>query len=274
MIDEELEIEEKNEEVNFNKSTILYRNRLIKKLSIIFVCVILIIITRIFNRYIQFDIIMTSYIFLLLLLSSILLGLGIIGYLIISRNDISKESTNKSYKRLLNIFDLLSVVPIFIAILSLSNAFFVSPATVIGQSMEPNYYEDQDILMWHLTNDYERFDVVVLKTDNEEYYIKRIIGLPGEKIIISNNQITVNGVIIEQEFLEDENGSILANTYCNNDPSLTCEFNVPADSFFVLGDNRENSLDSRSHLLGYVHKDSIYGTVIFKFNNIFRSTFN
>ena len=91
MIDEELEIEEKNEEieeVNFDKSTIQYRKRLIKKLSIIFVCVIFIIITRIFDRYIQFDIIMTSYIFLFLLGSSILLGLGIISYLIISRNDI------------------------------------------------------------------------------------------------------------------------------------------------------------------------------------------
>ena len=128
--------------------------------------------------------------------------------------------------------------------------------------------------MWHLTDDYERFDVIVLEADNSDYYLKRIIGLPGDNIIIDHSVITINGEIIEQKFLENEYGSIEAYTYCNSSLQEVCEFNVPLDYYFVLGDNREHSLDSRSTELGYVSKEQIYGTVTFKFNNIFRDIFN
>ena len=106
------------------------------------------------------------------------------------------------------------------------------------------------------------------------FYLKRIIGLPGDHITIDHNVITINGVVIDQEFLEDENGSINVYTYCDTSQLEVCEFNVPVNSYFVLGDNREHSLDSRYPSLGYVSKEQMYGRVIIQFNNILRSILN
>lgn len=278
MSDEILEIEEEQEddleEINNTIITYEYRRKLIKKISIVFGCIILILITRIFDKYVAFDIVMASKFFLVLLAVATFLAIGIALYLFISRNDISSEETRNTHKMLLNVFDLISVVPVFMAIVSIINAFAISPATVIGQSMEPNFYEGEDILMIHVFTNYDRFDVIVLETDNNEYYLKRIIGLPGDLVEIDHNIIKINGEIIEQEFIEDEYGSIISYTYCNNNEQEVCTFNVPIDSYFVLGDNREHSLDSRSNLLGYVKKEQIYGTVIYKFENVFRGIFN
>ncbi|MCK5762242.1 MAG: signal peptidase I, partial [Candidatus Izimaplasma sp.] len=227
-----------------------------------------------FFKHAPFDIIVASSLFVFLLGVSVITGIGILLYMYSSIYTLDSERENKMHKALLNIFDLISVVPMFMVIISLSNTFVVSPATVIGQSMEPTFYEGQDILMTHFTNNYERFDVIVLETEGGDFYLKRIIGLPGDNIKIDHNVISINGVEIEQEFLENEFGSIDVYTYCNTSHLQVCEFDVPLDSYFVLGDNRERSLDSRSDQLGYVNEDQLYGTVVFKFNNIFRDVLN
>jgi len=273
MEDELLETEEIIEEINYAISTNKYRRKLIRKISIVLFCALIIFISRLFDKYAAFDVIMSSMLFQVFIYSIVFVAIVMMIYIQSSKNTVTEETTNKTHKRLLNSFDLISVVPIFMAIVSILNAFFISPATVIGQSMEPSFYEGQDILMWHLTDDYERFDVIVLETENSGYYLKRIIGLPGDNIIIDHNVITINGEIIDQEFLEDEYGSIVVYTYCNSSQLEVCEFNVPTDSYFVLGDNREHSLDSRSDELGYIVKEQIFGTVTFKFNNIFRDIF-
>lgn len=265
--------EEIVEEINYAVSTNIYRRKLINKILVVFVSTILIFITRFF-KHADFDIIMASSLFVFLLGVSVAMGIGILLYMNISKDKIDTMNENKTHKSLLNVFDLVSVVPIFMAIVSIVNILLISPATVIGQSMEPTFYEGEDILMSHITNEYERFDVVVLKTDSGEFYLKRIIGLPGDTVKIDHNIITINGVEIEQTFLEDENGSISVYTYCNTNNIDVCEFNVPQNSYFVMGDNREHSLDSRSSLLGYVDESQLYGKVIIKFNNIFRNVLN
>ncbi len=269
----EEEISEIVEEINYTVSTNKYRKKLIKKISIVFVSVLLIFITRFF-KHAPFDIIVASSLFVFLLGVSIVMGIGILLYMYSSINALDTERENKMHKSLLNIFDLVSVIPIFMVIVSLTNIVAFSPATVVGQSMEPTFYEGQDIIMSHITNNYDQFDIIILETKDGDFYLKRIIGLPGDHIEINNSIITINGTVIDQEFLENESGSIEVNTYCNISQLQVCEFIVPLDHYFVLGDNRENSLDSRSDLLGYVHEDQIYGKVIFKFNNIFRDVLN
>ncbi|MCK5387681.1 MAG: signal peptidase I [Candidatus Izimaplasma sp.] len=269
----EEEISEIVEEINYTVSTNKYRKKLIKKISIVFVSVLLIFITRFF-KHAPFDIIVASSLFVFLLGVSIVMGIGILLYMYSSINALDTERENKMHKSLLNIFDLVSVIPIFMVIVSLTNIVAFSPATVVGQSMEPTFYEGQDIIMSHITNNYDQFDIIILETKDGDFYLKRIIGLPGDHIEINNSIITINGTVIDQEFLENESGSIEVNTYCNISQLQVCEFVVPLDHYFVLGDNRENSLDSRSDLLGYVHEDQIYGKVIFKFNNIFRDVLN
>jgi len=261
------------EEVNYSILTNRYRKKLIMKISIVFGSSLVIFLTRFF-KHAPFDIIVASSLFVFLLGVSVIIGIGILLYMYSSVNSLDTERENRMHKSLLNIYDLISVVPIFMVIISLANTFVVSPATVIGQSMEPTFYEGQDILMTHLTNNYQRFDIIVLETSGGDFYLKRIIGLPGENIKIDHNVITINGVEIEQEFLENEFGSIDVYTYCNTSHLQVCEFDVPLNSYFVLGDNREHSLDSRSDQLGFVREEQLYGTVVFKFNNIFRDVLN
>ena len=268
---ENLETENEIEEIDYSISTLKYRKKLIRKISIVFICLALLSLTRLSGKYLPFDVAMTSPIFLILLLIVTVFSLGNMLYLWKTKDRIDELRINNEHKKILNVFDLLSVIPIFVVFISISNAFIISPATVIGASMEPNYSEGQDVLMWHMTSNYERFDVIVLRTDNDEYYIKRLIGLPGETVVITNNEITVNGLIIEQEFLENEFGSILVNTYCTNYSAEICQFDVPINSYFVLGDNREHSLDSRSSILGFVDEERIYGTVVLKFDNFLRN---
>lgn len=271
------DIVEEDEEMilqsDYTDSTIIYRKKLIKKISIVFGSTIIIFVTRFF-KHAPFDIVIASSLFVFLLGVSVMIGLGILLYIHTSANIIDTKRENKMHRSLLNIYDLVSVIPIFMVIVSLINVLAISPATVIGQSMEPTFYEGQDILMAHIDNNFERFDVVVLETASGDFYLKRIIGLPGDHIEINHSVITINGDIIDQEFLENSFGSIDVYTYCNSSHLQVCEYDVPADFYFVLGDNREHSLDSRSDELGFVHEDQLFGTVVVKFDNIFRNVLN
>ena len=261
--------EEVIEEIDYRISTNEYRRKLIRKVSIVFGSTIIIFITR-FLKYSPFDIIVSSRLFLFLLGGSFIFGILILMYLFSTKEKGNSESENKMHKSLHNIFDLVSVIPLFMAFISIINSFAVSPATVIGQSMEPTYYEGEDLVMLHITSNYQRFDVIVLKTNGGEFYLKRIIGLPGETVKIDHNVVTINGNVIAQDFIDTDN----VYTYCNTSHLQVCEFNVPNGSYFVMGDNREHSLDSRYDELGYVTEEQLYGTVVFKFNNILRGSLN
>ena len=106
--------------------------------------------------------------------------------------------------------------------------------------------------------DIKRFDIVVVD-DKEELIIKRIIGLPGENIEYKDNKLYVNGKMVKENFSHKE-------TYDYSIEELDAT-EVPEDSYFVLGDNRLNSKDSR--IIGFIPKDQILGKTsltIFPFN--------
>lgn len=124
--------------------------------------------------------------------------------------------------------------------------------------MEPNYNEGEVYLLNKIKYklfDIKRFDVIVLKSKKSKFMIKRIIGLPGEKIEYKNNNLYVNGKILEEKF------KITGKTTDFNIEKLNKTI-IPEDSYFVLGDNRENSEDSR--VFGFVKKDEIVGKVEFR----------
>lgn len=153
---------------------------------------------------------------------------------------------------------LRNLVPyiIIIVVVVFIRTFIITPVKVNGNSMYPTLEGSEIMLLNKLTN-IDRFDIVVVKLEGEDSnLIKRVIGLPGETVEISENQIYING-----ELLDDPYGYGM--TY-HIDPVTLGE-----DEYFILGDNRIISLDSRS--FGKINRSEIKGTtnfIMYPFNKI------
>lgn len=131
---------------------------------------------------------------------------------------------------------------------------------VIGDSMEPALFNGQEILInrviYKLSTP-KRNDVVVFLpngNENSHYYVKRVIGLPGETIQIKDGKVYINGIMLNEDDALDQmiDAGIAQN-----------ELTLAADEYFVLGDNRNSSEDSRSGNIGAVKKDNIIGKAWF-----------
>jgi len=150
------------------------------------------------------------------------------------------------------IFEVIKVVLISLAIILPVRLFLVQPFYVEGASMEPNFFQNEYLIIDEISyrfNEPQRGEVIIFKSpqDSHSYFIKRVIGLPGEKVKVKDGRIFINS----QE---------LAELYINNFSSEDNEEIIIAqDEYFVLGDNRINSLDSRS--FGPIKKTSIIGRV-------------
>lgn len=133
-------------------------------------------------------------------------------------------------------------------------------AGIIGVSMEPALYNGQEVLVNRLiykVTSPKRGDVIAFLPNgnkNSHYYLKRIVGLPGERIQIIGGYVYINGELLE----EDESFDKMADSGI-----AETEIRLGSDEYFVLGDNRNNSEDSRSGNIGAVKKDTIAGKVWF-----------
>lgn len=139
---------------------------------------------------------------------------------------------------------------LFIVIFYLVNSFLVESYRVVGASMEPTYKEGDLLIILKLKNDYKRDDVVILEKGGE-VYIKRILGLPGEHLEFASNRFLINGVVREP----------LINSTTENFETV-----ISNNGYFVLGDNRSISKDSR--VFGEIKEEEIIGKVILKYFNI------
>ncbi len=152
---------------------------------------------------------------------------------------------------------------IVVIVVILLRSFIITPAIVDGASMEPALQDNNVILLNKLDyrlNDIKRFDVVVIKW-NKEKIIKRVIGLPGEHVEYKDGNLYVDGFIVEENFNHGETNDFKLETI----GYLT----IPGDKYFVVGDNRTNSTDSR--VIGLIDKEDILGKAslrIFPINKI------
>lgn len=155
--------------------------------------------------------------------------------------------------------ELIQVVAISLAIIIPVRYFLIQPFYVKGASMEPNFFDHEYLIIDELSYRFhqpQRGDIIVFHYPNDpkNYFIKRVVGLPGETVEISGGQVKIyndknpNGIALNEDVYLDD-------VYTSGSRTET----LKADEYFVLGDNRPSSLDSR--YFGPVNKTAVVGRV-------------
>lgn len=172
--------------------------------------------------------------------------------------EVKAETENGNSKSLIR--QIIETILYFVVILGavlLIQRFIIQPVEVDGKSMEATLSNGNHLLLEKVSycfDNPERFDVVVFQpydTDAKMYYIKRIIGLPGETVQIIDNIIYINGEPLEENYGKENE---IRDNGIANDP-----ITLGDDEYFVLGDNRNNSKDSRNESVGSINRESILG---------------
>jgi len=179
------------------------------------------------------------------------------------------ELDNKKEKDIANILSYLKIIVVAFILAYLINTFILSNTVIPSSSMENTIMKNDRLFGFRWAYSFskpERGDIIIFKypgdddkedTDkSKENYIKRVIGLPGEKVEIKSGVVYVNDEKLEEDYLKEAPRQEDFGPY-----------NVPEDSYFVLGDNRNNSRDARywNEKNTYVHKDQIVAKAIFKY---------
>lgn len=149
------------------------------------------------------------------------------------------------------------------AIAILVRGFLLIPVPVEGNSMETTLKQDDMVIMEKISK-IKRFDVVVFQLASGTTYIKRVIALPGDELYYDNDKLYVNGKVVSEPFLATNKKNLAYEGSFTNDFSLeelTGTKKLGPDSYFVMGDNRRISKDSRS--FGAIKAESILGKARF-----------
>ncbi len=159
------------------------------------------------------------------------------------------------------IWDLVKIFFIaFVLVWLIIRPFIAEPFVVSGSSMVPTFHNREYLIVQKLSYRFgepERGDVIVFKypIDPEQYFIKRIVGVPGDRVIVSQGRVTIknvdhpNGLLLDEQYLPNQNVTL----------GRSEEVELAANQYYVLGDNRLQSSDSR--VWGPLPKANIIGKV-------------
>lgn len=162
-----------------------------------------------------------------------------------------KEHLNETKEWLVTI--IATIVLIFVI-----RTYIFSPVIVEGDSMNPTLVEGDRLFINKLgmyIGEIDRLDVVVFKGKNDTHYIKRVVGMPGDHIHFKNNLLYINDQLVSESYVIEDG--------YQQDVTLDTLYGyekIPESYYFVLGDNRPNSLDSRQRSIGLVHESKILGS--------------
>jgi signal peptidase I len=158
------------------------------------------------------------------------------------------------------IFSWTKSVLFAIAIAFICRQFLFSPIIVSGQSMMPTLQDNNKMVITKVSK-IERFDVIVFHApDSDEDYIKRVIGLPGDTVEERNDNLYINGKKYKEPYLPNTKGTYTKNFTLKG---ILKTSKVPKDTYFVMGDNRPLSKDSR--LIGFIPIKSVIGEAKYRY---------
>lgn len=171
-----------------------------------------------------------------------------------------RQKKKKSFVKGL-VYDLIFYAVLTFTCIYIIPNFVLQRTIVDGSSMEDTLRDREQLYVEKISyhfNALKRFDIIVFYPygrENEDYYVKRIIGLPGEKVQIIDGNIYINDELLEENYGKE---SI-------KDPGRAANpIYLAEDEYFVLGDNRNRSKDSRSEQVGNVKKENIGGRVLIR----------
>lgn len=178
-----------------------------------------------------------------------------------------KRLPNKKSSIKILLFDLVFYAfLIFVCIYILPN-YVIQRTIVDGSSMENTLMNGEHLYVEKISyhfNQLDRFDIIVFYPygrENKDYYVKRIIGMPGETVQIIGSDIYINGKVLKEHYGKDP----------IDDPGRAAEpIKLGNDEYFVMGDNRNISKDSRDPSVGNVKKSNIGGKVFFRISPLKR----
>lgn len=169
------------------------------------------------------------------------------------------------------IIEWIVVIAVSMLLYLLITTFLVSPYTVKGKSMDYTFANNDKVFINKLGSKYERGDEIVFHANANDDYIKRVIGVPGDTVEMIDDVLYINGQQFEEPYLDKMKKELRDS---GKTTSLTPDFNieylastksktVPEGTYFVLGDNRQNSTDSRA--FGFVDEKEIVGDVVLRY---------
>jgi signal peptidase I len=159
------------------------------------------------------------------------------------------------------LLEVLMYIVLFYVCIAVVPNYVIQRTVVDGPSMENTLVNGENLLVEKLSfrlDALKRFDIIVFYPyghDVEEYFVKRIIGLPGETVQIIGSEIYINGEVLEEDYGKDP----ITYSGIAEEP-----ITLGNEEYFVLGDNREISFDSRYEEIGIIYKDNIGGRAILR----------
>lgn len=183
-----------------------------------------------------------------------IMNLGIFSFLLVNISSyfaflyVFRKYYQGTWQKVLGLYIVYQIVftVVTVGIVLPIRYFVVQPFYVSGQTMEPTFHNGDYLLINELSRNFIRGDIIVFRypRDPKQFFIKRIIGIPGDVVDMHNSTVSTNGKALHEDYTQ---GQTLG------DSSLT----LGKDEFYVLGDNRENSLDSR--IFGALQRGAIIG---------------
>ncbi len=164
------------------------------------------------------------------------------------------------------ILEIAQVVSVSLIIVLLIKYYLIQPFMIKGSSMEPNFHDGNYIVADEISYRFrepKRGEVIVFHfpIDEKQYFIKRIIGLPGETIEIKNHQVTISnsdnkeGIVLDEQYLPEN---------VRNRTEGNLKISLKENEYFVMGDNRFHDKSSDSRSWGPVPENLVVGKVMFR----------